>query len=72
MKQFIYDVAGNEFTTTEAFGETWKEVKALATELHAAIYRTVIKGDEERREVYAKGGCFLWTSIADPNSVKIW
>ena len=42
-KEFIYNVAGNEYRDTEAFGQAWKAAKAKAIEVHAAIYRTVKK-----------------------------
>ena len=44
MKKFVYEVAGYEFVGETAWGEAWKQAKAKATELHAAIYRTVIEG----------------------------
>lgn len=72
MKKFIYDVAGFEFEDTEAFGKAWKQAKVKATELHAAIYRTVIKGEIERREVYYKGGCFNSIRFATEDNVKVW
>lgn len=71
MKKFIYDVAGFEFEDTEAFGEAWKQAKAKATELHCAIYRTVIK-HEETREVYYNGGCFNSIRFATEDNVKVW
>ena len=64
MKLFIYDVAGTEFVDTEAFGAAWKQARALATEKHCAIYRTVRKGEIEKREVLVTGGCFLSVSYA--------
>lgn len=73
MKKFIYDVAGFEFVDTEAFGTAWRQAKAKATELHAAIYRQVIKNDNEpRMEVYYKGGCFNSIEFATPDNVKIF
>ena len=60
MKKFVYQVAGYEFSDTEAFGKAWKEAKAKATETGSPIGRLVVKdGDIVRREFYAKGGCFL-------------
>ena len=59
MKKFVYQVKGFEFEDTTAFGEAWKEAKAKANELHAPIYRLVIKGEEVKQEVYCKAGCFL-------------
>lgn len=72
MKKFVYDVAGFEFEDTEAFGKAWKEAKALAKEKHAAIYRTVVKNDEERREVFYKGGCFNSIKYATAENVEIF
>ncbi len=71
MKKFVYEVAGFEFEDTEAFGKAWKEAKAKAAELHAAIYRTVIK-TEERHEVFVVGGCFLSTDRADSKDVLVF
>lgn len=71
MKKFVYDVAGFEFEDTEAFGKAWREAKAKAAELHAAIYRTVIK-TEERHEVFTAAGCFLSTDYARPDDVLVF
>ena len=72
MKEFIYDVAGFEFESAEAFGEAWKQAKAKAAELHSAIYRTVINGENVRREVYCEGGYFNSTKYTSPEEVKIF
>lgn len=72
MKRFIYDVAGFEFEDTEAFGSAWKQARALATEKHCAIYRTVVKGEREKREVLYKGGCFNTIEFATPDNVLIF
>ena len=72
MKQFIYDVLGEEFVDTEAFGKAWREAKAKATALHAPIYRLVVKGEKVSEEVYVKGGCFLPTSLARITDVMIF
>ena len=58
-KTFIYTVNGNEYTDTKAFGQAWKDAKAQATKEHTSIVRTVVEGENERHEFYAKGGCFL-------------
>jgi len=73
-KLFIYDVAGTEFTDSVAFGDAWKQAKAKAEAEHVAIYRTVIKGDNEDayREVYYKGGCFNSIRFATADNVKIF
>lgn len=58
-KDFYYNVNGAEFHDTVAFGQAWKEAKALAREEHCGIERTVVCGDEIRYEFYAKGGVFV-------------
>lgn len=72
MKKFVYQVAGFEFTDTVAFGEAWKEAKAKATELHAPVYRLVIKGEAVRQEVFYTSGCFNSIEFATTHSVKIF
>jgi len=71
-KKFVYQVAGFEWEDTEAFGKAWRQAKAKATELHAAVYRLVIKGEDVRQEVYYKGGCFNSIKFAIPENVKIF
>ena len=73
-KLFIYDVAGTEFADSVAFGDAWKQAKAKAKAEHVAIYRTVIKGDNEdvRREVYYKGGVFNSIKYATADNVEIF
>ena len=58
-KDFYYNVNGAEFHDTVAFGQAWKEAKALAREEHCGIERAVVCGDEIRYEFYAKGGVFV-------------
>ena len=70
--KFVYQVAGFEWVDTEAWGTAWKEAKAKATELHAAIYRLYIKGERVSQEVYYKGGCFNTVRFATPDNVKIF
>ena len=70
-KKFVYQVAGFEWEDTEAFGKAWRQAKAKATELHAAVYRLVIKGEDVRQEVYYTGGCFNSIKFATPENVKI-
>lgn len=72
MKKFVYQVMGYEFEDTVAFGEAWKSAKAKATELHAPIYRLVIKGETVKQEVYLKAGCFLTVELADTSHAKIF
>jgi hypothetical protein len=71
-KKFVYQVAGFEWEDTEAFGKAWRQAKAKATELHAAVYRLIIKGEDVRQEVYYKGGCFNSTRFATADNVKVW
>lgn len=71
-KKFVYQVAGFEFVDSVAFGEAWKEAKAKAAELHTAIYRLVIKGEDVKQEVYYKGGCFNSTKFAMADNVMIF
>ena len=72
MKQFIYQVAGFEYTDTEAFGTAWKQAKAEAARLNAAVYRLVIKGENVQQEVYVNGGCFLSIAYAKPENIHIF
>lgn len=72
MKRFVYDVMGFEWEDTEAFGSAWKTAKEVAKGLGVGIYRTVIKGETERREVYCKGGCFLPVEMVKPESVALF
>ena len=72
MKEFFYYVNGTEFVDTEAFGKAWKEAKALATEEHTCITRTVVKGEEMYHEFFAKGGCFLNERFYEKERVKIF
>ena len=71
-KKFIYDVAGNLFEDTEAFGKAWKAAKEKAAALHCAIYRTVRKGEKENREVFYKAGCFNDVKYATIHEVMIF
>lgn len=71
-KDFFYHVNGTEFHDTEAFGKAWKEAKALATEEHTYITRTVVCGDDIRYEFYADGGCFLPDRFWDDCKVKVF
>jgi hypothetical protein len=59
-KLFIYQVKpGFEFRGDSAWGEAWKAAKEVAMETHQGIFRTVVKGDEERHEYFAKGKMFV-------------
>ena len=71
-KLFVYQVAGFEYQYTEAFDEAWRQAKAKAAELHAAIYRLVIKGEDIQQEVFYNGGCFNSIKFATAENVKIF
>ena len=71
-KEFIYNVAGNEYRDTEAFGQAWKAAKAKAIEVHAAIYRTVKKGETVSNEVFYKSGCFNSIEFATNENIMIY
>ena len=71
-KKFVYQVAGFEWEDTEAFGKAWRQAKTKATELHAAVYRLVIKGETVKQEVLVNGGCFLSVAYAKPEQVLIF
>lgn len=71
-KDFYYHVNGTEFHDTEAFGQAWKDAKALATEEHCSIERTVVRGDKISYEFYATGGCFLSQRFWEKDIVKIF
>jgi hypothetical protein len=59
-KEFIYQVKPSfEFRGDSAWGEAWKAAKEKAAELHEGVYRTVIRGEEERNEYFAKGKVFV-------------
>lgn len=73
MKLFIYNVNGFEFIDFEAWGTAWKQAKEKATELHAPIFRTVIKNNKVRQEVYYKGGLFNSIEFMhDDDDVKVF
>ena len=68
MKQFIFKVEGNIYEDTEPFGDAWKRAKEKATELHCAVYRTVIDTEEQ---VFYNGGFFNDVKFATKDNVKI-
>ena len=71
-KKFTYQVAGFEYVGDEAFGDAWRQARAKATELHAAIYREVSKGDVVKKEVFVNGGCFLSIDRVTTDEVLIF
>lgn len=71
-KKFVYQVGPWEFVGYEAFGKAWQDAKAKATEMHSAIYRLVIKGEEVKQEAFLKAGCFLNVEFVEPEHVKIF
>lgn len=72
MKKFVYQVAGYEFVDVEAFGQAWKDAKAMASKLHTPIFRLVIKGENVKEQVYYKGGCFNSIEFMRDDNVKIF
>jgi len=72
MTTFIYNLNGHEVETTEAFGEIWKQVVAIAKADHTEVWRTVVRGEDIRREFYAKGGCFLNEKYYKPEKAKVF
>lgn len=72
MKKFVYQVMSFEFTDTEPFGKAWREAKEKAAELHAPVFRLVIKGGNVRQEVYYEGGAFNNVKFMDVCKVKIF
>jgi hypothetical protein len=72
--EFVYEVAGHQWeATTEAFGKEWKEAKAMATELHCAVYRWDIKDEKIDHNVFYEGGVFNLTKYANecPQNCRI-
>jgi len=72
-KVFFYYVNGTEFVDTEAFGKAWRDAKALATEEHTCITRTVLTGEDNlHHEFFAKGGIFLNERFYEKDRVKVF
>lgn len=71
-KTFIYMVNGNEFIDTKAFGQAWKDAKAVAKAEHCGIYRSIVEGDNIRNEFFAKGGCFLNEKFFEDGRIEIF
>jgi len=72
MTTFIYIVNGTMIETTEAFGQVWKEAIAIAKADHTEVWREVIRGEDVRREFYAKGGCFLNERFYKPEKARVF
>lgn len=72
MKKFVYQVKGFEFEDNTAFGTAWAAAKAKATELHAPIFRLIIKGDKVQQQVYYTGGLFNSIEFMRDDNVKIF
>lgn len=72
MKKFVYQVEGFEFVDSEAFGTAWKAAKIKAAELHTAIHRLVIKGDEVRQESFCSAGIFARSDLTEPKDWKVF
>lgn len=75
-KTFIYQVnnSGYEFRGDSAWGQAWKDAKAMAQELHTGIFRIVEQdGREPRHEYFAKGGVFVSTKFyTGPQDLRIF
>lgn len=72
MKKYIYYVKGYAFQDTEAWGQAWKQAKAIAIEAHCPIYRTVINGEKEKYEFLAKGYVFINEKFYAPAKLYIF
>ena len=72
MKKFVYQVRSFEFVGYEAWGDAWKQAKAKAIELHAPMYRMIIKNGEIRQEAYCNGEVFLRYDLTKPEDIKVW
>ncbi len=71
-KIFRYEVEGWEAEDTTAFGKAWQQAKAEAVNRNAAIYRTIFKGEDEKREVFCKGGIFVREDLARPEAIQVF
>lgn len=72
---FIYDVNGEQFEDTIAFGDAWKKAKAAATTEHCGIRRADIRGDKVKYLIYVKagdGGVFLDERYCGLEDMKIF
>lgn len=58
-ERFVYLVGEHAFGDTEAFGEAWRDAKAMAGKLHAPIYREVYTTRYVGLQVYLTGGMFV-------------
>lgn len=72
MKKFVYQVVSYEYVGSEAFGDAWRQAKAKATELHAAVYRLVIQNGQTRQDVFTRSGCFLPVACAQSSRVMVF
>ena len=68
MTTFIYEVAGQEYEDTEAFGKGWEWAKDLAKKTGSEIWRTTIRNNKEYRRFYATGGVFLGEACYRPET----
>ena len=71
-KIFVYEVNGECFEDTEAFGKAWKQAKEVATREHTCITRQVIKGENIRNEYYTKAGFFQNDRFYNKEDAKIF
>lgn len=72
MTEYIYIVNGTEYTTTDVWGQAWKNAQAQAKAEHTIIERAVINGEKIRYEFYAKGGCFLADRFYNEELAKVF
>ena len=71
-KKFVYQVADREWVDNEAFGAGWREARAYAKEIHAAVYRLVFRKGEPVQEVFLRSGCFLRADLVDEKSIVVF
>jgi hypothetical protein len=53
--------SGFEYRGDSVWGAAWKAAKEKAADLHEGIFRTVVKGDDERNAYFAKSKMFVNT-----------
>ena len=71
-KTFIYHVAGEDFTDSEAWGTAWREARTTAEVNHLPIFRTVIKGETVKEEHYTTAGAFINNEYYEEKYLKVF
>ena len=66
MTTFTYEVAGQEYEDTQAFGKGWEWAKDLAKKTGSEIWRTTNHNGKERRGFLATGWVFLGEACYTP------